>query len=140
MATIFEEVASVCFSLGIRASMLLCWHSCPATYHHLPELDEVTNQIVLELYAFKDWHGESYETLHCWLKYVYGPEVQEPSRKAITRSIERLKARLSKLKKHCDESIAMSSVKADNILKFLQEEYILPKLGIVCVVVFVDCL
>ena len=69
---------------------------------------------------------------HCWLKDLYGsnwPEAQGPTHKAIAKSIERLKAKLTKLKKRCHDSPVAISEKNEAIVMFLQEKYVLPKLG-----------
>lgn len=49
-----EEMAPACTKSGIKASMLLSWSDSDT--QHLPELDTVTNELVLELNKFKDRH------------------------------------------------------------------------------------
>lgn len=95
---------------------------------HLPRLPTVTNELILELIKFKNQHSEcTYKTFHCWLIDIYGeqwPQPDSPTYQAITRSVERLNARLTKIKKQHS-----SSKKEETLSGFLQEEFILPKLG-----------
>ena len=95
--------------------------------HIIPELEIVTNELVLELCKFKDQHNCTYKDFYAWIKSCYGkkwPEEQTPTHQAIAKSAERLKAKVSKLKKQHD-----TNEKVESIATFFQQEYSLPKLG-----------
>ena len=88
------SVGKTCANQGITSSMLL------EHVTKLPELEKVTNEIVLELVHFKDHTREcSFQTLYLWIKQLYGKSWPEkpPTIQAIARSISRLSARLAKL-------------------------------------------
>ena len=116
------SVGKTCANQGITPSMLL------EHVTKLPELEKVTNEIVLELVHFKDHTREcSFQTLYLWIKQLYGKSWPEkpPTIQAIARSISRLSARLAKLRKQ------HSSPKKDfSICEFLQQEFILPSIGL----------
>ncbi len=104
---------------GIQPSMLLA--------NNPPEVPFVTNQLVLELFKFKDQHGCTVKQVNEWIKKLFGsrwPEQQGPSYQATTRSIFRLRAKFDKLRKQ-----SASSEKEASIAEFFQQEYALPKLG-----------
>lgn len=128
MAAVTDDMAvgPECTKRGIYAAQLLSYLSKDTT-EHLMELDLVTNALVLELAHFKDKHSQlTFKLLHSWVKELFGtswPE-QPPTHQAISRSIERLSAKLSKLKKQS------SSEEKDGIIhEFLQQEFVLPRLG-----------
>ena len=107
---------------GITASMLL------ENEPRLPALEKVTNEIVLELIHFKDGNQRcTFQMFYVWLRTLYGeywPD-QPPTIQAIIRSITRLSARLAKLKKQ-HKSLEKDAV----ILGFMQQEFILPSIGL----------
>ena len=116
-------------NFGLSESMLLSYvESGDMCSKHLPQLPAVTNELILELVKFKNKHSEcTYKTFHRWLIDIYGerwPQPDSPTYQAITRSVERLNARLTKIKKQhsCGE-------KEEVLSSFMQEEFILPKLG-----------
>ena len=89
-----------------------------------PELEKVTNELV----HFKDHTREcSFQTLYLWIKQLYGKSWPEkpPTIQAIARSISRLSARLAKLRKQHS-----SPEKDSSICEFLQQEFILPSIGL----------
>ncbi len=82
-----------------------------------------------ELHHFKDKHQCTYKDLHCWLRDLYGikwPTSAAPTHQAILKSLQQLKAKLSKLKKQNHKDRISSAV---SVSVFLKEEYCLPKLG-----------
>ena len=89
----------------------------------------ITNELILKLLRFKNLHSEcSFKTLFCWVKDLFGkkwPLPDSPTCQAVIKSIDRLNARFAKLKKKQHSS----SVKEMEIAHFLQEEFLLPKLG-----------
>lgn len=94
----------------------------------LPKLPQVTNALILELLKFKYQHsGCTFKIFRHWLEHLYGdewPQPDSPTCQAITRSTERLSAKLSKLKKQ------HTSLEKDDVLsEFLQQEFVLPTLG-----------
>ena len=107
---------------GITASMLL------ENEPRLPALEKVTNEIVLELIHFKYGNQRcTFQMFYVWLRTLYGeywPD-QPPTIQAIIRSITRLSARLAKLKKQ-HKSLEKDAV----ILGFMQQEFILPSIGL----------
>ena len=116
------SVGKTCANQGITPSMLL------EHVTKLPELEKVTNEIVLELVHFKDHTTEcSFQTLYLWIKHLYGKSWPEkpPTIQAIARSISRLSARLAKLRKQHS-----SPEKDFSICEFLQQEFILPSIGL----------
>ena len=63
-----EELSSEFNKYGITASMLLSYSSIDANIQHLPELDIVTNEIILELFKFKGRHPRcTFKTLYYWM-------------------------------------------------------------------------
>ena len=107
------SVGKTCANQGITSSIHVT---------KLPELEKVTNEIVLE---FKDHTREcSFQT---WIKQLYGKSWPEkpPTIQAIARSISRLSARLAKLRKQHS-----SPEKDSSICEFLQQEFILPSIGL----------
>ena len=108
---------------GITSSMLLSSNS------NLLEIDTITNEIVLELARFKDLHPScTLKSLYSWLKDLFGakwPEKEEPTSHAVAKSIERLRAQLSNLKKR-----HTSAQKDQLIAEFLQQDFLLPRLGL----------
>lgn len=93
------------------------------------EVSTVTNQLMLELSRLKDATPRcSFSMLLDWLRKIYGsrwPTESPPTLQAVTKSIERLKAKHSKLKKIRDVNRRESEVTS-----WLHEEYYLPKLGL----------
>ena len=69
-----------------------------------------------------------YRTFYGWIQSLFGetwPEECPPTLQAFTKSVERLKAKLTKLKKQhssSDKEVAISG--------FLRENYTLPKFGV----------
>ena len=114
---------------GINEQMLLSYTN-DSNVQHLSEVSfvNVTNELVMELAKFKHRHPEcTCKTLYFWIKDIFGdqwPLPDSPTCQAVAKSIERLNARLLKLKKQ------HSSVnKGIEISGFLQEEFSLPRLG-----------
>lgn len=91
-----------CAQNGITGPMLLSYVS-PTSAANLPEVETIMNGLLLELVRFKDQHSQcTLKTLYGWTKDLYGkrwPQEEAPTSFAINKSIERLSARLSKLKK-----------------------------------------
>ena len=114
------EVGPACTKHGITPSILLS--GCG-----LFELNSITNEIVLELARFKDRHSQcTLKDVYLWIKDLFGskwPE-QPPNQDAVTQSIKRLSAGLSKLKK-----CSTSTEKEGKIIEYLQHDYVLPHLG-----------
>ena len=117
-----------CTVYGITSLALLSYASPISYVQVLPEAEQVTNEIVLELVKFKDMHSQcTYRTLYDWIKALYGtkwPLEEAPTPQTITKSIERLGARFSKVKKQHN-----GSMKDVTISEFLEQEYVLPRLG-----------
>ena len=70
---------------GINAEMLL------SNDGSLPEIDAVTNKIVLELAQFKDCHQCTFKSLYKWIKDLFGvkwPLNEVPTPPAVAKSIE----------------------------------------------------
>lgn len=118
-----DEVGPECTKYVIKSSMLL------SDVPNLPELDLISNEIILELACFKDKHWQCrYKNVYLWVKELFGakwPE-QAPSQQAVVQSIKRLSAGLSVLKK-CPTS---ATEREGRILDYLQCEYVLPQLGL----------
>ena len=96
--------------------------------HPLPEVSVVTNGLILDLVKFRNEHsGITYKVFYQWVEEIYGekwPYPESPTCEAIVRCVERLTAKLIKIKKQ------HSSVEKDELMSlFLQEEFCLPKLG-----------
>ena len=112
---------------GITSSKLLSYETLNIS--HLQELPGIPNGLVIELLLYKDRNSFcSFKTLQAWIRDIYGkrwPTTEAPSPTAIAKSIERLKAKLTKLRKQHN-----SIEKQERISSFLQEEYSLPRLGI----------
>ena len=107
--------------------MLLSYASTDPV-QHLPEVQKITNNLIFELTRFKDRHSQcTFRTFHDWLRKLYGKNWPEeaPTVQAITKSIDRLGARLCKLKKQ-----HTTAEKEKTISDFLQQEYDLPRLGL----------
>ena len=121
-------VGLICSKNGITSSMLFSYVSTKSCVC-LPEVQTITNELILELSRFKDQHLQcTFKTLHEWIRALHDgsiwPQEEAPTYQAISKSIERLTARLCKLKKQ------HSTAKKDEIIsEFLQHEYVLPKLG-----------
>ena len=116
-----------CMKYGIKTSLLLSSAMTNSCVGAFPEID-VSNKLVLELASFKNKHHQlTLKSVHCWLKHLYGKRwpKEAPSYKAIAKSIERLSARLSRLKKQHTGS----DQRDEKISEFLQEEFVLPRLG-----------
>jgi len=94
-SAVVSEVGPECTKHDIKSSMLLS--DCD-----LPELESVTNGLILELVRFKERHSQcTFRKLFKWIKDLFGtkwPE-QAPNQQAVIQSIKRLSAGLSKLKK-----------------------------------------
>ena len=89
----------------------------------MKELPSVTNQLILELLTFKDATPNcSYKMFYHCLQMFYGSRWPHEALAAFTKSTERLKAQYYKLKKKREKEMELSN--------FLQEDYVLPKLGI----------
>ena len=114
---------SECLKSGLTESMLLS-HSLQ---HPLPEVSVITNGLIPDLVKFKnEHHGITYKVLYQWVEEIYGewPYPESPTCEAIVRCIERLTAKVIKIKKQ------HSSVEKDELMsQFLQDEFSLPKLG-----------
>ena len=125
MASCFTGVGEICSQTGINLSSLLSYLSPRAT-KQLPEIQNISNRLVLQLLIFKDQHSQcTFKVLYLWLRDLYGkmwPHEAPPTSKAITKSIRRLMEVYQKLQK---EKINRSK----KVAEFLQREYELPKLG-----------
>ena len=126
-AVAVDELGPNCSKNGITSLMLLSYVSTESCVR-LPEVQTITNKLVFKLSRFKDRHSQcTFKTLHEWIRALHGsmwPQEQPPICQAFSKSIEWLTARLSKLKKQ------HSTAKKDEIISgFLQQEYVLPKLG-----------
>lgn len=114
---------------GIKENALLSYVLQPKSPPALPKQSVVTNELILELVKFKDLHSQcTYRTLHSWLKALYGSRwpKEPPTHHAITRSIDRLKGKLRKLKKQ-----GATPSKELTLSQYLKEEYSLLRLGMV---------
>ena len=124
MASAVDELGPECTKNGINVSMLLSYvlkTSTESCVQHLPEVQTVTNELVLELIRFKDRHSQcTFRHFQEWMQHLFGKKwpTEAPTSQAISKSTERLMARLSKLKK------------LHSISEFLQQEYVLPRLGL----------
>ena len=126
-----DELGPECTKNGINVSMLLSYvlkTSTESCVQHLPEVQTVTNELVLELIRFKDRHSQcTFRHFQEWMQHLFGKKwpTEAPTSQAISKSTERLMARLSKLKK------LHSTVEKDGtISEFLKQEYVLPRLGL----------
>ena len=127
MAAVAVELGPNCSKNGITSLMLLSYVSTESCVC-LPEVQTITNELVFELSRFKDRHSQcTFKTLHEWIRALHEsmwPQEEPPTCQAISKSIEWLTARLSKLKKQ------HNTAKKDEIIsEFLQQDYVLPKLG-----------
>ena len=90
---------SECLKSGLTESMLLS-HSLQ---HPLPEVSVITNGLILDLVKFKnEHHGITYQVFYQWVEEIYGekwPYPESPTCEAIVRCIERLTAKVIKIKK-----------------------------------------
>lgn len=120
-SAVIIDVGPKCTQMGITSELLLTRAS------HLLEVEPITNEMVLELAAFKDKYQCTFKMLHQWIKELFGKRWPEkaPTCQAIIKSVERLRARLSKLKK---VPTAFEG-KEEKILELLQEDFTLPSLG-----------
>ena len=121
-------VGLICSKNGITSSMLFSYVSTKSCVC-LPEVQTITNELILELSRFKDQHLQcTFKTLHEWIRALHDgsiwPQEEAPTYQAISKSIERLTARLSKLKKQHS-----TAKKYEIISGFLEHEYVLQKLG-----------
>ena len=87
-----SDVAHTCFQVGIDSSSLLSYASPPAAVQQLPEIQKVSNELILELLRFKDKHPQqcTFKILYSWLKDIYGkkqPDESPPTSKAVTKSV-----------------------------------------------------
>ncbi len=114
------------YKSGINESKLLSYISGnnEEAAEHLPQLPKITNGLILEFVDFKRNNSAcTFKIIYCWIREIHGknwPSIP-PSIQAVTRSIERLTARLQKHRKmrSCDK-------KDEIIFQFLQEEFDLP--------------
>lgn len=112
-------------SCGLSESMLL---SYPRS-HALPSISPIVNGLILDLFELKCEHsGVTYKVFHQWVKEIYGekwPEPESPTSQAIVRCVTRLTARQARIRKQ------HTSVEKERLMsEFLQEEFILPRLGL----------
>ena len=117
-----------CQANGISASMLLSYVPRIDDKQQLPQVP-VSIKLIFELEMFKDQNpGCTFRTFYGWIQSLFGetwPEENPPTLQAFTKSVERLKAKLAKLKKQhssSDKEVAISG--------FLRENYTLPKFGV----------
>ena len=114
--------------MGVKKEMLLSYVNCPEEHVSVPHISTVSNRLLLELVRFKNEHAQcTFRILYCWVQDLFGinwPE-EPPTLQSFTKSIERLQARLDKLKKQ-----HTSTKKDSNIEMFLDEEYHLPSIGL----------
>ena len=114
---------------GMNELMLLSYIPDKQTeLEPLPQLSTISNGLILELVDFKHQNSKcTFKTVYCWIRELYGvnwPPNSPPTCQAVTRSIERLTARLQKVKKMCS-----CEKKDEMLIKFLKEEFVLPNLG-----------
>ena len=96
-----------CVRFGVQEVILLSYVKSSTCRQQatvvIPKVPLVSNKLVLELLCFKDQHAQcTYRTMYCWLQDLFGkrwPKEAAPSLQSLTKSIERLKAKQSKLKK-----------------------------------------
>ena len=97
------ELGPICSKNGITSSMLLMY---PLNHVRLPEVETITNELVLELSRFKDRHSQcTFKTLHEWIRAVHGsigPQ-EAPTYQAISKSIDAKYQRLKRREKVIDE-------------------------------------
>ena len=94
----------------------------------LPEIVSITNSTILDLIKFKNDHGIAFNVFYCWLEEIYGekwPYPDPPTCPAIIKCVDRLFAKSVKIKKQ-----RSSQSKEKLISEFLQEEFILPTVGL----------
>ena len=118
-----------CAKFGVEEKALLSYMSQCQKQVSVPQVRHISNQLLLELLRFKDQHAEcTFRTMYCWVKDLFGkkwPEEAAPTLQAFTKSMERLKAKLAKLKKQHTGTEKDADVEA-----FLNGEYILPSTGL----------
>lgn len=123
------DVGSSLQKLGITGVSLLAF--VPGLHERegiptLKEVQEVTNELVLDLYRFLNKHPEcTFVTLAQWLTCMLGekwPSKSPPTVKSIRLSAVRLMAKFDKLQK-----LRKSSEKIRKVSAFLNEEYSLPR-------------
>ena len=95
----------------------------------IPEVSVITNGLILDLLKFKYEHSQiTFKIFYQWVQEIYGekwPQPELPTCQALTRCVERLTAKLTKIKKQ------HSSVEKERLIsEFLQGEFVLPKLGL----------
>ena len=80
------------FQVDKHSSSLLSYSIHPVV--QLPEVDIVSNGLILELLRFKDRHAQcTFKILYSWLQDIYGKNWSHespPTSKAITKSVRRL--------------------------------------------------
>ena len=103
MATLVCSLGPECAKLGVREEVLLSYVSQSLREVSLPQVQRISNRLLLEVLQFKDQHAEcTFRTMYCWVKDLFGkkwPEEAAPTLQAFTKSLERLNAKLTKLKK-----------------------------------------
>ena len=87
----------ICSKNGITSSMLLSYVSTKSCVR-LPEVQTITNELILELSRFRDQHSQcTFKTLHEWIRALHGsiwPQEEALTYQAISKSIEWLTASL----------------------------------------------
>ena len=64
-------VGQICSKNGIMFSMLLSYVSTKSCVC-LPEVQTITNELILQLSRFKDQHSQcTFKTLHEWIRALY---------------------------------------------------------------------
>ena len=123
-----QEIGPECSRIGISEATLLFHCDNSKSEQHLPEVPCVSNQLIVELSRFKDKHSEcTFRSMYNWVQELYGSRfpTEAPTLQAFTKSVKRLRARLSKLRKQHSGDEKDTSVKS-----FLKEEFTLPKIGL----------
>ena len=123
-------VGPECIKFGVQDVLLLSFvKSSNFDRKIIPEVPCVSNKLVLELLCFKDQHAQcTYRTMYRWLQELFGerwPKEAAPSLQSLTKSIERLKAKLTKLRKQhtgIDKEATLET--------FLRQEYVFPSIGL----------
>ena len=123
-----QEIGPECSRIGISEATLLFYCDNSKSEQHLPEVPCVSNQLIVELSRFKDTHSEcTFRSMYNWVQDLYGsrfPIEEAPTLPAFTKSVERLRARLSKLRKQ------HSGDEKDTSVKSFFKEFTLPKIGL----------
>ena len=123
-----SSVGPECTRVGVKNEMLLSYVNCPEERVSVPHISTISNRLLLELVRFKNEHAQiTFRILYCWVQDLFGinwPE-EPPTLQSLTKSIERLQARLAKIKKQ------HSGTKKDSDVEvFLNEQYVLPSIGL----------